>query len=189
MFFLQEKIAKWNGATVSTQALGDTFILIKMFFQFMSKEFERLYREDQKHIKKWAGHYTDKEFYRINQELQKKVQDLLDNNKAKKGRDFFISSMIFHHGFTLTSSKKAISYAEKSVEMGYKKGKWLIASATDRLLQLQGKQQKFGTQIIETKSGKIRMYKVDSKTTDKEREEYGLPTLKELKERLKPSAE
>lgn len=172
-----------------TQELGDTFKLIKMFFQFMSKEFEKLYREDQKHVKRWAQHYTDKEFYRINKELQKKVQKLLDTNKSKSGRDFFIASMIFHHGFTQTSARKAISYAKKAVELGYKKGKWLVASATDRLLQLQEKPQKFGTQIVETKSGKIKMYKVDSKTTDEERKKYDLPTLKELKERLKPSAE
>ncbi len=149
----------------------------------MTEEIERLYREDQKHVKRWADHYTDKEFYKINKELQKKVQKLLENNKAKSGRDFFIVAMIFHHGFTQTSSRKAIKYAKKSVELGYKKGKWLIASATDRLLQLQRRLQKFGTQIVETKSGKIKMYKVDSKTTDEERKEYGLPTLKELKKR------
>lgn len=157
-----------------------------MFFQFMSKEFEKLYQEDQKHVKRWADYYTDKEFYSINKALQKKVQDLLDTNTSKSGRDFFIASMIFHHGFTQTSVRKAISYAKKAVELGYKKGKWLIASATDRLLQLQGKPQKFGTQIVKTKSGKVKMYKVDSKTTDEERKEYGLPTLEELKERLKP---
>ena len=155
----------------------------------MSKKFEKLYNEDQKHVRNWADHYTNKEFYRINKELQKKVEKLLENNKAKNGRDLFIASIIFHHGFTKTSSKKAISYAKRAVEIGYRKGRWLVASATDRLLQLQGKSQKFGTQIIETKSGKIRMYKVDSKTTDKERKEYGLPTLKELKGRLKSSAE
>jgi len=151
----------------------------------MTKEFESLYKEDQKHVKKWEKQYTDKEFYAINRNLRKKVQDLLDKGKAKTGRDYFIVAMVFQHGFTLSSSKKAIKYAKKAFKEGYEKGKWLIASATDRLLQLQRKPQKFGTQAVKTKSGKWIFYKTDPSTTDKERKAYGLPTLKELKNRLK----
>ena len=151
----------------------------------MTKEFESLYKEDQKHVKRWAKQYSDKEFYEINRRLRKKVDGLIRKGKAKDGRDYFLAAMIFQHGFTITSSKKAIRLAKKAVNLGYTKGKWLIASATDRLLQLQGKPQKFGTQIIETKSGKVKMYKTDPKITDKERKAFGLPTLKELKKRLK----
>jgi len=47
--------------------------------------------------------------------FRKKVQDLLDKGKAKTGRDYFIVAMVFQHGFTLSSSKKAIKYAKKGI--------------------------------------------------------------------------
>ncbi len=151
----------------------------------MSKEFEKLYREDQKHVKRWAEYYTDREFYRINKGLQIRIKRLLAAKIPEKGKDFFIAAMIFHHGFTLASARKAIIYAKRAVDSGYARGKWLIASATDRLLQLQGKPQKYGTQITEINFGRIRMYRVNSKTSDEERKEYGLPTLAGLRKRLR----
>ena len=93
--------------------------------------------------------------------------------------------MILHHRSKISTSKKAIKYAKLSLEKGYNKGKWLIASSTDRLLQLQGKPQKFGTQVVNMKAKNLKLHKLDPKTTDEERKKYGLPTLKELKKYLK----
>ncbi|KKS76730.1 MAG: Tetratricopeptide repeat protein [Candidatus Woesebacteria bacterium GW2011_GWC1_42_9] len=147
----------------------------------MLREFERLYKEDQYHTRKWAKHYTKKEYLKINKRLQEKVNKFIKGSKLKNSRDYFIAAMIFQHGFNIPSSKKSLRYAGLAVQRGYKKGKWLIASATDRLLQLQGKPQKFGTQVVNMKAKRPKLYKLNPKTTDKERKEYGLPTLKELK--------
>jgi len=148
----------------------------------MSKEFEKLYKEDQEIIKTWSkGKITNKEFYKKNWKLRKQIEKLLESKRRISGKDYFISSILFHHASKISFSKKALDYAKKGYEKGYKKGKWLIASTTDRLLQLQSKPQKFGTQVQDMKAKELKLYKLNPKTKDKERKDYGLPTLKELK--------
>ncbi len=142
--------------------------------------FEKLYQEDQKHIRKWEKHYSDKEFYSINRNIRKKLQKLIRKKKNLTGREYFIAAIIIHHGFTISCSKNALDYIGKARKLGYNKQKWLVASITDRLLQLQGKPQKYGTQIVRTKYG-IKQYKLDNSVSDKERIKLGLPPLKKLK--------
>lgn len=146
----------------------------------MSQAFQKLFEEDQYHVKRWSKHYSDEEFYFINARLRTQVKKLIDAGKAKDGFDYFASAIIYHHAFKITHSRTAIRYAKKAVKLGYPDN-WIIAACTDRLLQLQGKPQKYGTQYVENKSGKFRIYRVDPKTTDEERAEFGLPTLRELK--------
>lgn len=149
----------------------------------MSKDFEKLEKKDQSALKKWCKNkLTDKEYAKIKTDLVNQTKFLLKTKEKITGKDYFISAIILHHKYQLNSSKKAVEYAQKAVKNGHKKGKWLVASTTDRLLQLQGKPQKFGTQVIDIKAKKLQIYKLNPKTTDKERQEYGLPTLKELKE-------
>ena len=148
----------------------------------MTKEFEKLYRKDQKIIsdlkKKKIG---KKEYFLKTKSLGGELKKLLEKKKNLTGKDYFISAIIFHHNYKLNSSKKAVRLSKKSYEIGYKKGKWLIASTTDRLLQLERKPQKYGTQVVDIFSDKLNIYKTDPKTTDEERKEFGLPTFKELK--------
>ena len=146
--------------------------------------FEKLYREDEKHIRRWEKNYTDKEFYALNKNIRERLEKLLKKTKKISPREHFMCAMIFHHGFTLASSKKALTHIKIAQELNYTKQKWLIASIIDRNLQLQNKPQKYGTQIIKTKSGKIKQYKLDGTITDEERTSLGLPTLKELKKQL-----
>jgi hypothetical protein len=146
-------------------------------------EFEKLRNEDRKHIKLWEENYTDKEFYAINRGIRNRLEKLLKKKKKLTGREHFICAMIYHHGFTKSCSDKAMNHLRKARELGYKKQKWLIASIIDRKLQLEGKPQKYGTQIIE-KNGKYEQYKVDGSINDEERKKIGLPSLKELKEYL-----
>ncbi len=152
--------------------------------KMMKDEFEKLYAEDQRRIKLWGKYYSDKKLHEINKRLRKKLEHLIKHKKSPTGRQCFIAAMIMHHGFTIPTSKKALRYERLARNKGYKKQKWLIASIADRLLQLQGKPQKFGTQIVKTKTGKIKQYKTDNSVTDKERRKYGLPTLKQLKRYL-----
>jgi len=147
----------------------------------MLRKLEKVYKKDEYYTKRWKKYYTKKEYLRINKELQQEVDELIKKRKIINPRDYFMIATIFQHGFNIPSSKKALKYAKLAVQKGYKKGKWLIASATDRLLQLQGKPQKFGTQVINMKAKKLKLYKLNPKTTDKERKDYGLPTLKQLK--------
>lgn len=140
----------------------------------------QIYQQDQYHVKRWDKHYTDKEFYAHNRELRKKLDHVLKSQKRLTARELWLVGMVFHHGFTLSSSKRALAYAFHAYEQGYKPAKTLIAQATDRLLQLQGRPQLFGTQGVQLKNGTWKHYRTDPRTTDKERKEYGLPPLKTL---------
>ena len=145
---------------------------------------QHLGQKDEYHTRRWKDHYTDKEYFETNKYLRSELNKLIKKGKMKKAKDYYTAGIILHHAFNLALSKKALRYAKLSVKKGYKPAKTLIAQATDRLLQLQGKPQKFGTQATELKNGKWKLYPIDGTITDKERKAYGLPTLKYLKEYL-----
>ncbi len=146
--------------------------------------FERLYKKDEENIKKWEKDYTDKEFYLKNKEIRKQLEILIKKKDKLSSRQKFICAIIYHHGFSLLSSRKAMKYIKEAQAEGYKRQKWLIASITDRLLQMQDKPQKYGTQIVKLKNGKYKQYKIDNSINDKERISIGLPKLKNLKRYL-----
>jgi len=148
------------------------------------ENFEELYRKDQYHIKRWEKNYTDKEFYKINKKIRKELESLIKRKKKLSPREKFICAIIYHHGFTVLLSKKALKFIKEAQAEEYKKQKWLIASIIDRLLQLQGKPQKYGTQIVKLKNSIYKQYKTDKSISDKERIELGLPNLKDLKKYL-----
>jgi hypothetical protein len=116
---------------------------------------------------------------------------LIENKKRLTPRQKFICAMIYHHGDKIQFSKKALRYIQQSQAEGYARQRWLIASIIDRLLQLEGKPQKYGTQIVKLKdgnyrlkNGKYKQYMLDNSISDKERIGLGLPKLKDLKKGL-----
>jgi hypothetical protein len=114
------------------------------------------------------------------------VRSLLQRNEIDSAKDYYMAAMIFHHGTTIQDSKKAVALAKKSTELGYKKALAFYATCLDRLLVRQGKKQKFGTQYFKKNSkSPWKLLLVDPKVTDKERKKYGLPTLNEMKKRIK----
>ncbi len=93
--------------------------------------------------------------------------------------------MIFHHGPAIKDAEKAIAFSEKSFKLDYRKAHWLYAAATDRFLTKHGKKQKFGTQFFKKKPrSKWVLRPIDPKTTDKERAQFNVPSLKKIKETL-----
>jgi hypothetical protein len=119
----------------------------------------------------------------------KKVIEIIKDKKALELQDLYYSSFIFHHQGTKIATQKAQSLAKEGVKIcGEKKTKicnrtrWLYAAATDRLLTLNKKPQKYGTQYHRLKNGKgFKLLPVDPKTTDKERMALNVPTLAEAK--------
>ena len=154
--------------------------------------FEKLYREDQRHISLWEKNYTNKEFFDINKKLRKRLEKLIGARKNLSPKEYFICAMIYHHGFSLNSSRKALKYIRKAQGLGYMRNRGVFGSIVDRLLQLQGKPQKYGTQIVilkngefkKSKNGKYIQYKLDGTISDKKRVSLGLPKLKNLKKYL-----
>jgi len=103
--------------------------------------------------------------------------------------------MILHHGALIKNSPCKLGKAFKEeaqlcwlardlLNLAIKKGagdedtRWLFAAATDRALMLEGKQQKYGTQFLEGKT----FWPVDPKTTDEERQAFGIKPLRLIEE-------
>jgi len=147
-------------------------------------QFEKLYKKDLHHIKRWEKNYSDEEFYKINRKIRAELKILLNERKSLTSREKFICAIIYHHGFTIPCSKKALKYIQEAQLEGYSKMKWVKGAIIDRMLQLQNKPQKYGTQIIKLKNGKYKQHKLDGTISDKERMALGLPKLKDLKKSL-----
>jgi len=75
--------------------------------------------------------------------------------------------------------------AKKAVDKGYDPAKWLYAASLDRYLVSRGKLQKYGTQYHRNKNGKYELPSVDSTVTDMSRKELSVPTINEMKQRIK----
>ncbi len=112
---------------------------------------------------------------------------LLESGKLKSGKDYYQAAMIFHHGANLADLRKAKFLIKKSLTKDFEPAKWLFAAITDRTLVSQNKPQKFGTQYsIDQVTGKWKLSEYDPKTTDQERSEYNVPSLKnQLKRQLR----
>lgn len=149
----------------------------------MNDTFEKLYREDQSNVKKWEKSYTNEEFYKINKDVRRRLVKLMKNKKYLTPRENFIVAGIMCHGFNKNSLKISLKYIKKAQKEGYMRHQWTLGAIIDRHLQMQGKPQKYGTQMTELKNGKFKPYPVDGTITDKQRKAIGLPTLKKLNKR------
>ncbi len=144
-----------------------------------------LFEADQKDRKlpqdaKWLRWVSGRDYKR-----RKRVSALLGRGEVVAPNDFFRAAMIFQHGTRKLHIKMARQLARRSMALGSKKGKWLYAAATDRLLVMKGLPQRFGTQYKFKRSrGQCIYYEllpVDKRTTDAERIKYGVKHLKRIK--------
>jgi len=152
----------------------------------MRNELEKIYKQDQADR---LNREILEDFKKLNErdcERRKKVAMIVKKGKVKTGRDLYFTAMVYQHGPSVADSKKAIQFAKKSMESGHKKARWLFAATTDRLLVKQKRKQKFGTQFSRSiATGKVAVFPINERTTDEERELFGVPTLKEIKQKVK----
>lgn len=146
----------------------------------MKTDIAKIYREDQ--LDRARINPNDfEEIIKRDTARQKEVLKLLKIGKIKTGKEFYLAAIIFQHGQKLSDYRRAIRLAQQAAKNGYKKGRYLEALATDRLLVVSGKKQKFGTQFFQKNSrSKYILCPVDPKTTDADRKKYGLPPLYKL---------
>ena len=147
----------------------------------MNKELQKIFNDDQKDRHDPAIR-NDATLLTRNDKIRKKMlQNILREDKSLSAKDYYLATMIFHHGSSIQDSIKAVKLSETSYKLGYKKALSLYATCLDRLLLKRGKEQKFGTQYQrkDTKS-KWKLLPVDSQTTDEERKKYNIAPLKEL---------
>lgn len=124
------------------------------------------------------------------------ISQMINEKQICTPVDYYRAAMIFQHSGSVEGVLKAQEFANKAMREGYVPAKWLYAAATDRVLVMQNKKQKFGTQFLQTvvigKDGKVKrewvVYPYDEKVTDAMRKEYNVPSLKELKRRARSVA-
>ncbi len=151
----------------------------------VSKIVKEIFNEDQRdRLSNNYRKYSEKDKWDIiGKRDAKRIQNLtylLKRQPKLRGIDYFRSGLIFQHGQTKDLVKIAKQLAKRSFESGYEPGRWLYAAATDRLLMMQGKRQKFGTQF--RKYGNVwELHPVQEKTTNKERKKYNVLSLQKIK--------
>jgi len=125
----------------------------------------------------WSDKKAIKKLEKRRKDRLKVIKKLLKKNKVRTPSDLFRSAMILHHSDGIENYGLATMLSYISMTGGSKDGRWLYARAIDRLLLELGLPQKFGTQFEEV-NGKWRLCLYDKRTTDKERKEFLVPTLR-----------
>ena len=111
-----------------------------------------------------------------------RVEELLGQGVVASGADHFHAAMVFQHGSSLSSFRRAHELASRGRDLGDKRAAWLAAASLDRWLTTLGKPQRFGTQF-QPIGGRWQLMPVDPATTDEERAAWNVPTLAENLER------
>lgn len=108
------------------------------------------------------------------------IEEILEIKPKLTGLDCFRIGIIFQHGGTVGDIKKAQRFAKQGFILGSKPSKWLYAAATDRLLMMKGKPQKFGTQYRKNKEGIWEVHPIQPDTTDTERKAFNVSPLQKI---------
>jgi len=151
----------------------------------MHKELKFLFDEDQYECIHQPRDGTP-EYFALRQKCKariSKVKEIVKLNKDLLGDDYFHASIIFMHGDCPDDFWQAYTLFLKATDQNYEGAKRFAAAAFDKWLMYQGKPQKFGLQYVPDGIG-LRLWDVDSKTTDKERADWDVPTLEQLNENV-----
>ncbi len=122
---------------------------------------------------------------KADQEHRVEVMAFIKNGELATDLDFYYAAFVFQHGNCPEHYKLANELADQSVKLGNEEAKWIYAASLDRYLLAIGEVQKFGTQYTSADGCTYKLEPVNPATTDKERAEYGVPSLAEAKERAK----
>jgi hypothetical protein len=79
---------------------------------------------------------------------QKRVRELLADDKLRTGKDFLEASFVFQHGDKPDDYLLAHILALVSIAKGNPEGRWISAATLDRYLQKIDQPQVFGTQYF-----------------------------------------
>jgi len=111
---------------------------------------------------------------------RKAVYRMLKNRSIKAAPDLQEAALILQHGNDTTDFWTAHELALRSVKLGNDDARWLAAATLDRYLMTKGLPQKYGTQsVMNPKTGKLELYKVDPTVTDSMRAVWHVPPLKD----------
>lgn len=146
---------------------------------------EDLYYKDKKEREEYINRQTsDKEIEINTKERIKKLHILLKDIDESEIWNCHYVAYLLQHSDDIKDYKLGHEYAAKAVKMGSNVTKWLYAVTLDRWLVSQGKKQKFGTQFKQ-ENGEWKLCPYDENVTDEEKEEYGVPSIKEALKQFK----
>lgn len=139
-----------------------------------NRKIELIFKSDQNNRR------NQKDLVKKDMKRLEQLERILAGNLELNGQDYYMIAMVYHHGPTVEHIKTARMYAGKGMRLGDKQARWLYAAATDRILLLQGKPQRYGTQW-QIKNGKCILWPVNLNTTDRARARYGIEPLKVIR--------
>jgi hypothetical protein len=138
----------------------------------MNAELRAIFEADQGDRRSGMG----PELAARDRDRRRRVLELLAAGDVVDGADYYHAAMVFQHGGSLASYRRARELALRAVELGHPPARWLAAAALDRLLVRQGRRQRYGTQYRMWGDDRM-LVEVDPVTTDEERAEWGVPPL------------
>jgi hypothetical protein len=148
-----------------------------MLYKKEYKLIKKLFDEDQNdRISRKILKYSDKKRWKIISSRDKKRLEIIKAIVKKtplEGIDYFRAGIIAQHSSAPEGIRFAQFLAKESIKKRYEKAKWLYAAATDRLLIMKKKPQKYGTQYGKFEN-KWKLFPTNKKTTDKERARYNI---------------
>jgi hypothetical protein len=115
---------------------------------------------------------------------QERVMELYKQNALKTGNDFLHAALVMHHGLKPEDFLLAHELCIVAVSKGNATARWLAAASEDRFLMSIKRPQRFGTQFKQEQD-KSKRYQVGEGVTDDLRKLFGVPSLKQSKEREK----
>ena len=139
-------------------------------------ELEQMYLDDKTDraaIEK--NELTEEELDKRDLDRQQRLKELLENNEIDLDEiwNLHYSALILHHSYKVEDVEKAHDFAKKAITQGSNVTKWLYATTLDRLLVMQGKKQKFGTQFQIVNGEKV-FFPIDGSVSVAEKAEFGV---------------
>jgi len=150
----------------------------------MSSELQGLFRADQDERVNHPAYGTP-DYWLLRErdaERRKRLQVIIDSGGLKEPEDYYHAAWILNHGERAEEIWQAHILAKEAAELGLRRARWLAAATYDRWLMYQGKQQKYGTQIVPD-GKRQRVWDIEPATSDAERAQWDVPSLAEMKRR------
>lgn len=148
--------------------------------QSIHLELFELFQADQQERKDIPPYDTPEywEMRRRDAQRRERVKEIVTAAPQEQftGEDLYYAALVLHHGGDVDDVWQALQLAQKAADIGYRPARWLTAAATDRWLMVQGRPQKYGTQIVPD-GRRYRVWDVDPHTTDAERARWDVRPL------------
>ncbi|KXK26247.1 MAG: hypothetical protein TR69_WS6001001242 [candidate division WS6 bacterium OLB20] len=139
----------------------------------INTELERLYAADQED--RTSG-MSDAELAERDRERLVWVKENLHTIDFSEIWNCHYAALLLQHSDSEEDVRLAHEYADKAVRMGSSVTRWLYAATYDRLQVMQGNRQKYGTQFIETDSGR-KYFPVVGIIGDEELSTFGVESM------------